>query len=62
MNITYDNDADAIYIEFRKGTFFKNKKVDNFTIIDYDKKNNMLGIELINASNECLKNSYQRSM
>lgn len=44
MKISYDKQVDAMYIEFRKGEFFKNKKVDDFTIIDLDNKGNILGI------------------
>jgi len=47
MEIAYDKDADAMYIEFRKGTFARNHKMDDFTIIDYDKEGNILGIELL---------------
>jgi len=50
MIITYDREADAVYIEFRKGDFFKNRKIDDFTIIDLDKKGNIFGIELLEAS------------
>lgn len=50
MEISYDKEADAMYIEFRKGKFAKNKKVDDFTIIDLDKEGNMLGIELLDVS------------
>ncbi len=50
MEITYDKDADAMYIEFRKGEFAKNKKIDDFTIVDLDKTGNILGIELLDAS------------
>jgi len=50
MEIIYDKEADAIYIEFRKGEFAKNKKVDDFTIIDLDKDGNILGIEILDAS------------
>jgi len=39
-----------MYIEFRKGEFAKNKKIDDFTIIDVDKKGNILGIELLYVS------------
>lgn len=49
MDITYDKEADAVYIEFRKGDFAKNKKIDDFTIIDLDKKGNILGIELLDV-------------
>jgi len=47
MEITYDKQANAIYIEFRKGSFAKNKKIDDFTIIDFDNEGNILGIELL---------------
>lgn len=50
MEISYDKQADAMYIEFRKGEFFKNKKIDEFTIIDLDNKGNILGIELLEVS------------
>ncbi|MBS3137509.1 DUF2283 domain-containing protein [Candidatus Woesearchaeota archaeon] len=50
MEITFDKKANAMYIEFRKGEFSKNKKVDDFTIIDFDKDGNMLGIELLDIT------------
>jgi len=50
MEISYDKEADGIYIEFRKGEFSKNKKIDDFTIIDLDKYDNILGIELLEVS------------
>ena len=50
MEISYDKEADAMYIEFRKGEFAKNKKVDDFTIIDLDKEGKILGIELLEVS------------
>ncbi len=50
MEISYDKQADAMYIEFRKGEFAQNKKIDDFTIIDLDSQGNMLGIELLDIS------------
>lgn len=50
MEISYDKEADAMYIEFRKGKFSKNKKIDDFTIIDLDKEGKLLGIELLEVS------------
>ncbi len=50
MEIRYDKEADAMYIEFRKGKFAKNKKIDDFTIIDLDKEGKILGIELLDVS------------
>ena len=50
MEITYDKEADAMYIEFRNGEFDRNKKIDDFTIIDLDVEGNILGIELLDVS------------
>jgi uncharacterized protein YuzE len=49
MKISLDPKADALYIKFQDGKFFRNKKIDNDTIIDLDKKGRLLGIELLNA-------------
>lgn len=57
MQISYDKEADAVYIEFRRGEFAKNKKIDDLTIIDLDKKGNILGIELLDASKRTPKKS-----
>jgi len=57
MEINYDKDADALYIEFRKGNFAKNKKIDDFTIVDIDKEGNLLGIELLRVSKRIPKDS-----
>ena len=50
MEISFDPKADALYIKFQSGRFFKNKKIDADTIIDLDKKGRLLGIELLNAT------------
>ena len=50
MEVTYDKEADAVYIEFSKAEFAKNKKVDDFTIIDFDKEGKIIGIEILDAS------------
>ena len=55
MKITFDKEADAVYIEFSNGEFAWNKKIDDFTIIDLDEKGNILGIELLNVSKRIAK-------
>jgi len=50
MEISFDKDADAMYIKFREGTFNKNKVIDRETIIDLDKNGKILGIELLSVS------------
>ena len=60
MEINYDKEADAMYIEFKKGEFAKNKKIDDFTIIDLDKDNNLLGIEILEASKRIPRESLSK--
>lgn len=50
MEISYDKRADALYIEFCKGEFTRNKKIDDFTIINFYQEENILGIELLEVS------------
>ena len=50
MEISYDKEADAMYIEFRKGDCANTKAIDKETIIDIDNKGNLLGIELLSVS------------
>ena len=50
MRIDYDEDADAMYIYIGEGDFGHNKKIDDLTIMDYDKKGSLLGIELLQVS------------
>jgi len=56
MEITFDKDADALYIEFFSGDFASNKKMDENTILDLDEKGNILGIELLEVSKRIPKN------
>jgi len=55
MKITFDKEADAVYIELNEGEFASNKKIDEDTIIDLDKNGNILGIELLNVSRRISK-------
>ena len=47
MKIRYDPDADAMYIELRNGKVDHTKELDENTIIDYDKDETVLGIEIL---------------
>lgn len=58
MKINYDEEADALYVEFKKGTFDKNKKVNDYTIIDLNKEGDVLGIEFLDASKNLPKESF----
>ena len=50
MKITYDKEADAMYIYLSEGEFASNNVIDKDTIIDLDKSGKTLGIELLNVS------------
>jgi uncharacterized protein YuzE len=47
MKITYDSDADAMYIELKKSEVDKTKEIDLNTKVDYDDKGNLIGIEIL---------------
>ena len=50
MEITYDEQADALYIEFKRSAFAKNRKLDDLTIVDLDKQGKIIGMEILKAS------------
>ena len=50
MKITYDKEADALYLYFQDGAFSRSKEVANGIILDVGKKNKILGIEILDAS------------
>jgi len=47
MKATYDSEADAMYITVRKAKVEKTKAIDRNTIVDFDNKGNVIGIELL---------------
>jgi len=47
MEITCDKEADAMYITLKNGVFGSNKKLDDYTIVDFDTEGNLLDIELL---------------
>ena len=51
MRITFDPEADAVYIEIKSGNFAKTETLDNYeTMLDIDKGGSVMGIELLNVS------------
>ena len=47
MKIRYDPDADAMYISLRKDKVARTKEIDKNTIIDFDKKGQVIGVEIL---------------
>jgi uncharacterized protein YuzE len=50
MNISYDNTADAMYVKLKEGTFGRNEEVAEGIILDLSDKDELLGIEILDAS------------
>lgn len=50
MDITYDQDADALNIIFQKGKVAKTKEVSKGVLLDIDRKNIPLYLEILQAS------------
>jgi len=50
MNITFDEQADALYIQFQEGTSKKTIKVQDGILIDLDEQGRIFGIEILDVS------------
>lgn len=51
MKINFDKKNDSVYITLHKGIYSVTKKVNENIMIDVDKNNQVLGIEILEASN-----------
>ena len=49
MEIRYDPEADAMYIKFRDGDYEISEEIREGIIIDFDKNNEIIGIEILDA-------------
>lgn len=50
MKITYDKEADAMYVELTDKKFSKCREIDKNTILDLDEEGNVIGIEILFVS------------
>ncbi len=50
MQITYDAKADALYIKLKEGEFQKNREVEPGVVLDLGQNDELLGIEILDAS------------
>jgi uncharacterized protein YuzE len=50
MRITYDKEADAMYVYFRQGKLSQTVEMGKYVLADIDVRGNMLGLEILNAS------------
>ncbi len=59
MKIEYDKQADALYIKLNKAKYFESDEIGKNVIVDYDKANHVIGIEVLNASKNFLPNALK---
>ena len=50
MRITYDPEADALYIELRSGRPVDGTDIEEGVTVDLDKRGHILGLEILDAS------------
>jgi len=46
MKITYDKEADVLYIQFSENKIADSEETEKNVVFDYDKENNFVGIEI----------------
>ena len=61
MEVTYDKEADAMYIRVKKGKVHRTKEVTDTCILDLDKKGTLLGVELLFVSNQLSKREISQT-
>jgi uncharacterized protein YuzE len=50
MKVTYDPQADAVYIALKAITIERTSALDEGTVIDYDVEGEVVGVEILHAS------------
>jgi len=62
MKINYDKIADAVYINLREGKISHSIEVNDRMIVDVDKDENAIGIEILDFSSKEGKESLEKSV
>jgi uncharacterized protein YuzE len=50
MYLTYDEQADAVYVQFRRSTVTRTEELSDSVAVDYDSEGRPLGVEFLNVS------------
>ncbi len=50
MKVTYDEEADALYLTLREEEYYESDEIKEGLIIDYDREGNPIGVEILGAS------------
>jgi len=60
MEIRYDSEADAMYIKFRDGDYEISEEIREGVILDLDKNNEIIGIEILDAKERLTPSSIAK--
>jgi uncharacterized protein YuzE len=55
MKITYDSEADALYIELREATPSHGQDIEPGVLVDLDHEGHVIGFEILDASKRLTK-------
>ena len=50
MYLTYDEQADAVYVQFRRSAVSRTDELSDSVAVDYDGEGRPLGVEFLNVS------------
>jgi uncharacterized protein YuzE len=50
MRVRYDEKGDTLYIRLKEAPYYESDEIKEGFIIDYDKNGNVIGIEILDAS------------
>jgi uncharacterized protein YuzE len=50
MRVRYDEEVDMLYIRLKETPYYESDEIKEGIIIDYDKDENVIGIEIMNAT------------
>jgi len=50
MRVRYDEQVDALYIRLKEISYYESDEIREGVIVDYDKDGNVIGIEILDAS------------
>ena len=50
MRVRYDEEVDVLYIRLKETSYYESEEIKEGIIIDYDKDGNVIGIEMMNAT------------
>jgi uncharacterized protein YuzE len=50
MRISYDERTDSLYVRLKETSYYESDEVKEGVLLDYDDKGNLIGIEILDAS------------